>query len=321
MTISVVIATYNRRDLLDECLGALGCQQYEPGDQVVVVDNGSTDGTAAVIATHARRFRTPLIHLEERRPGKSRALATAVPAATGDILAFTDDDVLVAPDWIEAIRAAMADPAIALVGGPVAPRWERQAPAWLRATREGYGRLGAPLALLDYGSAPIELGPRTLLGANLAIRREVFTRTGGFPLHLGKRRGTLLSGEDHDLCQRVQMAGFRALYSPAIRVRHWVPAERMRLGYYLSWFYWSGITNAALEADTPRTGRRVAGVPLYLVRRATIAAFRAATAAITGRTNTAVHHAVELAFAAGYAGSCRGGAGTRPEARPTEGGA
>src|SRR4051812_25564297 len=128
MTISVVIATYNRSQRLDECLDALARQRCSKGDQVIVVDNGSTDGTPAVITRQAERFPVPLLHLEERQPGKSRALAAALAVATGDVLAFTDDDVLVDPDWLDAIRAVMADPATALAGGPVAPRWERQAP-------------------------------------------------------------------------------------------------------------------------------------------------------------------------------------------------
>jgi GT2 family glycosyltransferase len=315
MTISVVIATYNRRERLDECLSALAPQRYAPGDQLIVVDNGSTDGTPDVVARHARTFPAPLVHLEEPRPGKSLALATALPRATGDVLAFTDDDVLVDPDWLDGIRAVMADPGTALAGGPVAPRWERPAPPWLGEAANGSGRLTAPLALLDYGSSPSELGARTLLGANLAVRREVFVRVGGYPAHLGKRRGTLLSGEDHELCRRVQASGFRAVYTPAIRVRHWVPAERMRLRYYLNWFYWSGITNAAIDEEQARAGRRIAGVPLYLVKRAALATGGAAACAITGRRRAALDHAIDLAYAAGYIGRCWR-ARTAPAAEP-----
>lgn len=317
MTISGVIATYNRRERLDECLGALRRQRWAHGDQLVVVDNGSTDGTPALIARHARDFPAPLLHLQEPRPGKSRALTTALPLATGDVLAFTDDDVLVDPDWLDGIRAVMADPGTSLAGGPVAPRWERLASRWLGAAADGGSRLTAPLALLDYGPAPSDLGARTLLGANLAIRRDVFTHVGGFPDHLGKRRGTLLSGEDHDLCRRVQAAGFRAVYSPAIRVRHWVPAERMRLRYCLNWFYWSGITNAVLDEDEPlRPGRRIAGVPLYLVKRAALAACGAAASAIAGRRRAAIDHAIDVAYAAGYISRCRRRRSSRAAAEP-----
>jgi GT2 family glycosyltransferase len=301
MTISIVIATYNRASFLGECLASLANLAFEPGDEVIVVDNGSTDATPRVIARAGGWMPVPLRHLVETRPGKSHALQQAIGVAGGDVLAFTDDDVLVDPAWLTSIREAMSDPAIALTGGPVTPRWERMPPRWLGAAVEGYGRLLAPLALLDYGPSPADLGPRTFLGANMAVRRDVLERLGGFAVHLGKLRGTLLSGEDHDLCLRVQAAGFRARYAPGMRVRHWVPASRMRLGYFLNWFFWSGITNAVLDDAQPRRGRSLLGVPLYLFRRAAAAGPRGLAFAAIGNLEAAVEHAIDIAFVTGYA--------------------
>jgi GT2 family glycosyltransferase len=301
MTLSVIIATRDRHQLLNECLAHLARQPFAPGDEVIVVDNGSNDDTPAVIARHARQYQVPLRHLDERRPGKSFALAAAVAVARGDVLAFTDDDVNVESSWLDAIRAAMTDPTVALIGGPVAPRWERRAPSWLRRAVDSYGRLTAPLALLNYGAEASPLGPRTVLGANLAVRREVLTRVGGFASHLGKLQGTGLSGEDDELCRRVQAAGFRALYCPHARVGHWVPAERMRVRYYMWWFFWSGITNATLDAGASRSGSSLLGVPLYLVKRAAKAAVGAVAAAVSGNGTVAIERVIDVAFAAGYA--------------------
>lgn len=302
MTISTIIATCNRSDLLNEALDHLARQRFAPGDEVIVVDNASTDGTASVIDRHERTFPVPLRHLHEGRQGKSHALAAALGLATGQILAFTDDDVHVDPLWLQAIRDAMSvkGNSLALVGGPVLPRWERPVPSWLRLERETYGRLAAPLALLHYGAEPAALGSRTLLGANLAVRREAMTAVGGFALHLGKVQGTLLSGEDHDLCMRVQAAGFHAEYDPRPVVRHRVPAERMRFRYFLEWFYWSGITNAVLDEGGPPV-RSFFGVPVYLIRRSLTNAVATLLYAAGGRTDRAVECSIECAFAAGYA--------------------
>ena len=276
MSISVIIATHNRCNLLDDCLTHLARQAFIPGDEIVVVNNGSIDGTPAVVARHARGSAVPLVYVEEPVPGKSYAVAAAVRVAKGDVLAFTDDDVNVAPTWLDSIRRAMADQLTALVGGPVEPRWERRPPAWLRLPAENCGRLTAPLALLNYG-------------------------VGGFAPHLGKLRGTLLGGEDHELCRRVQDAGLRAVYRPDVRVRHWVPVDRMRVGYYLSWYFWSGITNAAMDAEQPPRGRTVLGVPLYLFRRGASAGIGAIAAAVAGNLTGAIERAIDVAFAAGYA--------------------
>jgi GT2 family glycosyltransferase len=300
--ITVIIATYNRAALLDECLDHLRRQPFAPGDEVIVVDNGSTDDTAAVVARHQARFAVPLHLLHERLPGKSRAIARALAAASGDILAFTDDDVNVDEEWLDALRDAMADPAVALLGGPVRPRWQSTVPRWIRRARDRHPRLGAPIALLDYGDRPAELGSRAALGANLAMRREVFTQVGGFPAHLGKLRGTLLSGEDHELCRRVHDAGFRAMYFPKVAVQHWVPADRARVSYFLRWFYWSGITHAIMDADgSATTGRAIDGLPLYLAARAATATAAVLVTLATCNWTSALNHALDVAFVAGYA--------------------
>ena len=175
-------------------------------------------------------------------------------------------------------------------------------PRWLRAARDHHPRLGAPIALLDYGAATAELGQRTLLGANLAVRRTVFAEVGGYPVHLGKLRGTLLSGEDHELCRAVQAAGWRALYVPNAVVHHWVPADRARVSYFLEWFFWSGITHAIMDTDAGRVdGRRVVGVPSYLARRFASASASVLACLLCGRRATALNHALDVAFVAGYA--------------------
>ncbi len=310
MSISVVIATYNRAALLAECLHHLSRQHFKPDDEVIVVDNGSTDDTPAVIADAQDLFEVPLRHLAEQTPGKSNAIAAALAVATGDVLAFTDDDVDVDPAWVDTIRCVMSDPGIALAGGPVTPRWETEPPSWLRGSVDEYGRLAAPLGLLSYGSESFPLGPRTVLGANLIVRAEVLRKLGGYSTHIGKLRGTLLSGEDHELCMRVQNAGFRAIYWPELTVTHWVPAARMRARYSLSWFYWSGITLATIEDGEPHA-RSIFGVPRYFIRRALTSAARSVSAALSGHSTRMMDSIIDIAFVAGYVARRWGVSGAR----------
>jgi glucosyl-dolichyl phosphate glucuronosyltransferase len=315
--VSVIIATYTRARLLDECLQHLSAQPFDAGDEVIVVDNASVDETAAVVTRRQATFPTALHLLHEPIPGKSHALARALRVATGDVLAFLDDDVIVASEWLDVVRDTMRDRSVGLIGGRVVPRWESSVPNWVRSAPSHHPRLGAPLGLLEYPADVVELGPRTVLGANMAVRRSVFDVVGGFATHLGKLRGTLLSGEDHDLCLRVQRAGFNAVYVPRAVVHHWVPAERARAPYFLHWFYWSGITHAIMDAEAAESIRG-----LYLLKRATLGAVRILQALAVGNRTTALHHAVDVAFVAGYVAhrwglsSRRGAAATRitPEA-------
>ncbi len=168
MRISVLITTYNRAALLEVTLQALRVQSYAPDDEVIVVDNGSLDETATVIARAAADFPVPLRQIRETTPGKPAALRAGVRTASGDVLALTDDDVLVSDDWVATVRQIFSDPSMALVGGRVDPLWERPAPSWLHIddARGRYSSMCSPLALLHYGEAQ-ELGPRTAVGANL----------------------------------------------------------------------------------------------------------------------------------------------------------
>jgi glucosyl-dolichyl phosphate glucuronosyltransferase len=301
MPISVVVTTYNRASLLDSTLSQLRRQQYEPEDEVIVVDNASTDDTARVIARAAEGFPVRLRSMRDASPGKTPALNAGIAAARGDILALTDDDVLVADDWVLTIRSLFADPTRDLVGGRVDPLWERPAPRWLRVDRDGrYDQMASPLALLHYGQAQ-PLGARTAVGANLVVRRAVHDALGGFAPHLGRRRGTLLCGEDHDFCARALAAGHRCEYRPELRVRHWVPAARTRLRYYMRWFYWSGVTNAILEV--PDTGSAPEPlVPRYMVRRILAAPAHILRHAVARRQADAAVQLLEAIFAAGYIG-------------------
>ena len=300
-TITVLIATYNRAALLLECLQALAVQDFEPDDEVIIVDNASTDGTKAAVARAATWFPVALRYLYEPHAGKSHALSAGLLYAIGDVIAFTDDDVLVARDWLDSMRRALQDPSVALVAGRVEPRWDIPPPRWLRFEHaKGYSALASPLALLDYGIETSVLDARTALGANMAVRRTALSTIGGFPTTLGKLRHTLLSGEDRYVCERLRDAGHRCMYVPSIVVRHWVPRERLRLLYYLRWFFWSGITNSVLDAAEPAAGRELLGVPSYVLRRVPASAAATLAAAARGSLTTAVERMMNVAFTLGY---------------------
>ena len=184
VTISVVITTFNRAVLLEQTLRRMRAQAFEPSDEVIVVDNASTDRTPVVIETAARDFPVTLRYFRECEPGKTPALNTGIGAAQGNVLALTDDDVLVADDWITSIRALFSDPSIDLAGGRVDPLWESPPPRWLQVEDSGqYTEMASPLALQHYGVAQ-PLGARTAVGANLIVRRRSYDALGGFAEHL-----------------------------------------------------------------------------------------------------------------------------------------
>jgi glycosyltransferase involved in cell wall biosynthesis len=301
-SISIVIATYNRASLLQATLEQLGKQAYEPGDEVIVVDNGSTDSTPDVIARAAQTFPAALLPMREEEQGKGPALNTGIAAARGSVLALTDDDVVVADDWLSTIRSIFHDASIALVAGRVDPMWDEAPPSWLKIEEDGrYSSIGSAFALQHYGQAQ-PLGNRTGVGANLAVRTTVVREVGQFVPQLAPRRGGGLIGvEDHEFCRRVIATGFRCEYRPELRVRHWVPAQRLRLWYLLRWFFWSGVAHAILGSDDPIGPDGVRrGIPLYHLRQVFRASISAVRHLVRRRNTDAASSAMDAAFSLGY---------------------
>lgn len=267
--ISVLIATRDRAPLLAATLEALS-QQESPGQpvEIVVVDNASTDGTLAVIE-RARAACANLVYIREERPGKSHALNTALAQLKGDLIVLTDDDVLPARGWLAAYARAFETSSADFVVGRILPMWEEQPPRWLSPALYGV------LAIPDGGTVglPIARGLNEHimpLGANMAVRRRIVDRIGGWSPDLGKLQGTLRTGEDHEFALRMLMAGFNGWYEPDAWVRHRVPADRLRLPYFSKWFHDNGAVEAQLERRYPTTHRYVFGVPRYLWRQAAL---------------------------------------------------
>jgi glycosyltransferase involved in cell wall biosynthesis len=273
--VSIVIATRNRERLLRETLRCLLAQQW-PSDRfaIIVADNGSTDGTRALIESFAATSATPRVrYLRVERPGKSfavnAALATALAAddaSSGDhVIALTDDDVQPEATWIAQLCAAFAETGADFVAGRVYPLWEIDPPRWMSPAL--YGVLAIPDAgddRLEITAAQHRVVP---IGANMAVRAEVVQRIGGLRTDLGKLEGTLRTGEDHEFFLRMLANGCRGVYEPRAIVRHWVPRERLERAYCRKWLYQNGRDVARLDATHTRAAKRLLGVPRYLWRQ------------------------------------------------------
>ena len=273
---TVLICTYNRADLLGETLDSLARSR---ADQlrwnVVVVDNNSTDHTLDVVTSRIADYPVALRYLFEPRQGKSHALNTGLAETDAAIIVFTDDDVRVGEGWLEeACRPLLAvteDSGIDYTGGPVRPIWEQPCPAWLDDTRSD---LWGTLAILDYGpdSFVFEERRRVPLGANMAVRRTLIDRIGGFDPALGRRGASLLGQEQAEFFCRSRAAGARGLYVPEMSLHHHVPARRLTRDYFRQWWYWKGVSRSRLEQRHPVTELgldlaivpRWAGVPRFL---------------------------------------------------------
>ena len=131
MLVSIVIATRNRNVLLGRTLEALARQRWPREHlEVIVADNGSTDDTPAVVDA-ARARGLPVRYLCVNQPGKSHAVNAALRTARGDVIAFTDDDVVPEPEWLTGLVRAIEETGADFVAGRILPIWEMDPPAWM----------------------------------------------------------------------------------------------------------------------------------------------------------------------------------------------
>lgn len=216
--ISVVIATRNRAEYLDACLASITAQHVGIPFEVVVVDNGSTDTTGALLAEWTVRDpRVRVVH--EPQVGLSSAKNAGARSARGTILVFTDDDVIAGPGFVAAhARAFERATADAVHGGVIEPVPEDLGPwpSWLPDSAV------AELGLLHLGSAR-RVDHEYVWGANMAMRRAAFERLGPWDETVGRRgdeRGTF---EDTEYQDRARRCGVPVRFTPDAVVRHRVP--------------------------------------------------------------------------------------------------
>jgi glucosyl-dolichyl phosphate glucuronosyltransferase len=238
MKITVILCTYNRcRDLrtaLDSVAASILPESV--GWDVLVVDNNSSDQTREVVREYCAKHPDHFKYLFEPTPGKSYALNAGIRQAAGDVLAFMDDDVTVDPNWLRNLTAALHNEEWAGAGGRIILQWPSAVPQWL-AMEGPLARHGFPG--FDQGTEPCELvGPP--FGTNMAFRKSMFEKHGGFRLDLGPSPHNEIRNEDTEYGRRLISAGERIRYEPQAIVYHPVPAEKLNKKHLLKWGFDKG---------------------------------------------------------------------------------
>ncbi len=241
LRISAIIITCNRRELLRRAITALAAQSLPPDQyELIVVDNGSTDGTREMVESEFGGV-SNLRYLVETEKGSSQARNAGWHEANAEIIAFTDDDAVVASDWLEKILAAFESvrPMPGAIGGRVELIWPCAKPDWITPQME------MVLAALDHSPDPIFLVEgQSLWGCNVSYERKTLEACGGFNTALSRREGSLLSNDEQDFHQKLIKHGLRLYYDPSIRVQHQVHEDRLNRAWFVRRAYWQGISNA-----------------------------------------------------------------------------
>jgi glycosyltransferase involved in cell wall biosynthesis len=252
MRVSVVVCTYDPavfdsfRDVADDVLD----QTYSPVELVIVVD-GRPDLADRVRAAYGDRENV-VVHENDANRGLLESRNAGAELASGDVVAFTDDDVRIDPDWVAELVAAYERTDALAVGGRMTPEWIAGRPAFLPAeffwlvgvTHRGFGPDGDETAAGEV---------RNTFGSNISFDRGVFLELGGFDPSIGGRKGDAnLQGGETELCARLAREyGQGVYYTPDARVAHKVFAYRTRPGWLADRAFWQGYSKRAMESLIP----------------------------------------------------------------------
>lgn len=251
--ISVVVCTHNRANILKRMLESFAGQHGLNNEawELLVVDNGSTDATRTIVENMQKQL--AIRYLFEPQLGLSHARNRGVAEAVGDIIAFLDDDVLVAPDWLQNMKLAFEQTGADAVGGRARLKFEQPLPDWFGPN------FRLLLAEVEHGDERKQITDHLrLFGVNIAFRKMVLERHGGFATNLGRKGRQLLQGEETHVLRKIQAEGGRIYYEPAAMVEHIVSPERIRWSYIRRWHIGWGMSIAA-EQSVPgaKPGLRV----------------------------------------------------------------
>ncbi|HLB10777.1 MAG TPA: glycosyltransferase [Gemmatimonadaceae bacterium] len=275
--LSLIVCTRDRAEKLDAFFEAICRQRARAAWELVIVDNGSTDETPARLPVLAREAGVAVTIVREPRPGLGRARNAGIRRARGALLAFTDDDCYPAADYVDAVVRAFSDSSLDFLGGRILLHDEGDHPITIRVD-------SAPIAIPPCSVVPTGL----VQGANMAFRRAVLERIGGFDDALGP--GTPFCNDDVDAVARASAAGFAGRFVPEPVVYHhhgrrdpasvaalWRTYDRGRGAYYakcildlpirgrVARYWWQSV-----GVEKPgATMREIEGALDYLLRRLT----------------------------------------------------
>lgn len=249
MKVSVILCTYST-DMYPhfrETVESVRSQTFENTELVVVVD-----GNEALNHQVKKEFldndRTKL-HQNEKNRGLLESRNTGAELATGDIVAFIDDDAIAADTWIEELVQTYESTKAIAVGGKMTPEWTAGKPAYL--PEEFYFLVG----VTHKGFPEEQTEVRNTFGSNISFRRDVFLELGGFNTRIGGREGDKnLQGGETEFCARMLTEyGQGVIYNPDAKVAHKIFEYRTKPKWLLDRAFWQGYSKRAMEIIIPES--------------------------------------------------------------------
>ena len=211
---SIVVCTHNRAALLADCINSLLNQTIKKNRfEIIIVDNNSTDSTETVAKDLLEKHNN-IKYLKEQIKGYSAPRNCGWENASGNIVAFIDDDEIAESDWLESIeKAFQIGEKPDIVGGIYLIKYDANPPDWFVESMGGTNK-NRQKGILNHRKDCY------LAGGNIAFKREILDKLNGFSNDFNTKNGIIMMGEDTDICQRARNTGFQLFYDPDIKIYH-----------------------------------------------------------------------------------------------------
>lgn len=260
MDISILIATFKRPELLTHTLRSFSCLDTTGlGWEILVIDNAGDRATKEVVLKFSET--TPVRYLRETKPGKNNALNAALSKAGGELLVFTDDDIVAARHWlIEMYEGARRWSHNSVFGGRILPKWPNDKPP---SINHSFLLHAYTIADWDIPEGPCAAG--YVYGPNMAIRRSVFSNGWKYNSDIGPKGDNYVTGGETDLTRRLEGAGLNAVYLPRALVFHQIRPEQLESQWLFKRAFRLG-RNLAFREPSSKVAM-LCGIPRWQIRR------------------------------------------------------
>ncbi len=260
--ISIIIPTYNRAQLLPLTLDSFLAQNYlKDRYEIIVADNNSKDNTCEIVAHYVNKLDTPIKYIFEERQGVHYARNSAAKVSKGDILYFTDDDMIADPHLLEEIvKVFELDSRIGAATGLVIGKFDTDPPEWVKKYL-----INSYLSLTDKNKQEELIVSKTDCGVyscHQAIKRDVFFQSGGF--NPENTAGIWIGDGETGLNIKIASLAYKFAYTSKSIIYHIIPMSRTTLKYLINRLGNTGFCDSYTEYRRHRDRRKI--IPLMIKR-------------------------------------------------------
>jgi len=237
--ITIIFSTHNGSKTLPTMLEAIKKLSWSFDElKIIAVDNASTDNTVNILNSYVSQLPLQVISCPER--GKNKALNTALPLIEGELVIFTDDDVIPKEDWlIQLTSAANQQQEYDIFGGKISPQWPYEPPKWILESVP----LGMTFAITDENLPKGPIDPGSIWGPNMMCRSQIFFNGNRFNENVGPSQGNYIMGSETEFTIRMSQLGSKCYFVPTAEVKHIIRENQLTRKWLLNRSLRSGKSN------------------------------------------------------------------------------